>query len=135
MKNWPTDVGTLRFDFAASMVETLRQYVDAEPEKGTALRLLKGLESMYAGLLKIEQELSAKRKKHDPENKKSIATALKEWKDRHNDTLEDIEVFKKDFEPYREDIEKLYQTTYSLRKLLSILGTIEDRMTFIGRVG
>ena len=124
------ECGTLRFDIAARIVEELRRYTDTPPDRENTIHILDGAEQMVAELKQIETDLhrTARRKTN---GKKPIATALKEWQKRYADIFEHMQVAQGLFREYRSDIERLYQVVYGIRRLMEIMGGIDDRLRFI----
>ena len=124
------ECGTLRFDIAARIVEELRRYTDTPPDRENTIHILDGAEQMVAELKQIETDLhrTARRKTN---GKKPIATALNEWQKRYEAIFEHMQVAQGLFREYRSDIERLYQVVYGIRRLMEIMGGIDDRLRFI----
>jgi hypothetical protein len=124
------ECGTLRFDIAAKIVEELRRYTDTPPDRENTIHILDGAEQMVAELKQIETDLhrTARRKTN---GRKPIATALNEWQKRYEVIFENMQVAHGLFREYRSDIERLYQVVHGIRRLMEIMGGIDDRLRFI----
>ena len=124
------ECGTLRFDIAARIVEELRRYTETPPDRENTIHILDGAEQMVAELKQIETDLhrTARRKTN---GKKPIATALNEWQKRYEVIFENMQVAQGLFREYRSDIDRLYQVVYGIRRLMDIMGGIDDRLRFI----
>ena len=124
------ECGTLRFDIAARIVEELRRYTDTRPDRENTIHILDGAEQMVAELKQIETDLhrTARRKTN---GKKPIATALNEWQKRYEVIFENMQVAQGLFREYRSDIDRLYQVVHGIRRLMEIMGGIDDRLRFI----
>lgn len=124
------ECGTLRFDIAARIVEELRRYTDTRPDRENTIHILDGAEQMLVDLKQIETDLhrTARRKTN---GKKPIATALNEWQKRYEAIFENMQVAQALFREYRGDIEKLYHVVHGIRRLMDIMGGIDDRLRFI----
>jgi hypothetical protein len=124
------ECGTLRFDIAARIVEELRRYTDIPPDRENTIHILDGAEQMVAELKQIETDLhrTARRKTN---GKKPIATALNEWQKRYEVIFENMQVAQGLFREYRSDIDRLYQVVHGIRRLMDIMGGIDDRLRFI----
>ena len=124
------ECGTLRFDIAARIVEELRRYTDTRPDRENTIHILDGAEQMLVDLKQIETDLhrTARRKTN---GKKPIATALKEWQKRYEAIFENMQVAQGLFMEHRSDIERLYHVVYGIRRLMDIMGGIDDRLRFI----
>lgn len=124
------ECGTLRFDIAARIVEELRRYTDTPPDRENTIHILDSAEQMVADLKQIETDLhrTARRKTN---GKKPIATALNEWQKRYEVIFENMQVAQGLFREYRSDIERLYQVVHDIRRLMDIMGGIDDRLRFI----
>ena len=124
------ECGTLRFDIAARIVEELRRYTDTRPDRENTIHILDGAEQMLVDLKQIETDLhrTARRKTN---GKKPIATALNEWQKRYEAIFENMQVAQGLFREYRSDIDRLYQVVHGIRRLMDIMGGIDDRLRFI----
>jgi hypothetical protein len=124
------ECGTLRFDIAAKIVEELRRYTDTPPDRENTIHILDGAEQMVAELKQIETDLhrTARRKTN---GRKPIATALNEWQKRYEVIFENMQVAQGLFREYRSDIDRLYQVVHGIRRLMDIMGGIDDRLRFI----
>ena len=124
------ECGTLRFDIAARIVEELRRYTDTRPDRENTIHILDSAEQMVAELKQIETDLhrTARRKTN---GRKPIATALNEWQKQYEVIFENMQVAQGLFREYRSDIDRLYQVVYGIRRLMDIMGGIDDRLRFI----
>lgn len=124
------ECGTLRFDIAARIVEELRRYTETPPDRENTIHILDGAEKMLVDLKQIETDLhrTAKRKTN---GKKPVATALNEWQKRYEAIFEHMQVAQALFREYRGDIEKLYHVVHGIRRMMDIMGGIDDRLRFI----
>ena len=124
------ECGTLRFDIAARIVEELRRYTDTPPDRENTIHILDGAEKMVEELKQIETDLhrTARRKTN---GRKPIATALNEWQKRYETIFENMQVAQGLFREYRSDIDRLYQVVHGIRRLMEIMGGIDDRLRFI----
>ena len=124
------ECGTLRFDIAARIVEELRRYTDTRPDRENTIHILDSAEQMVAELKQIETDLhrTARRKTN---GRKPIATALNEWQKRYEVIFENMQVAQGLFREYRSDIDRLYQVVHGIRRLMDIMGGIDDRLRFI----
>lgn len=124
------ECGTLRFDVAARIVEELRRYTDTPPDKENTMHILNGAEKMLVDLKQIETDLhrTAKRKTN---GRNPIASALVQWQKRYEDLFENMQTAQALFREYRGDIEKLYHVVHGIRRMMDIMGGIDDRLRFI----
>ena len=124
------ECGTLRFDIAARIVEELRRYTDTRPDRENTIHILDGAEQMVAELKQIETNLhrTARRK---TSGRKRRAAARKEGQEGYGAVFENMQVAQALFREYRGDIEKLYHVVHGIRRMMNIMGGIDDRLRFI----
>jgi hypothetical protein len=136
MKPWP-DCGTPRFDLAAELVETIRQYVDTSYEDGNPHTMLRHAEDVLTQLREIEDSLSVDgaADAHHPSIRSSISSALQEWRTRYDTSLAYLNAFRAALQKHRGDIEALYQVCYTFRRLLHLVGSIDARLKYVVETG